>query len=126
MALAFRRTVHTSAGVNRPSPTQAAPASELPGFQDADRRPLTHARLRVLNIIGMGCAVTFERDLDDVIRARRPRWRYNRRPIIGIKQHTIRPGVHSVERAVEAGTLAGIPVMVDFWPCISEKSLAEL
>ena len=59
---------------------------------------------------------------------RRPRWRCGTRAlIVGIKTaHYMGQDFTPVERAVEAGTIAGIPVMVDFGRAYPEKSLAEL
>jgi dihydroorotase len=47
--------------------------------------------------------------------------------IVGIKTaHYMGPDFAAVDRAVEAGKLAGIPVMVDFGRVSSQKTLAEL
>ena len=47
--------------------------------------------------------------------------------IVGIKTaHYMGQDFSPVDRAVEAGTIAGIPVMVDFGRAYPTKSLAEL
>jgi dihydroorotase len=69
----------------------------------------------------------FERDLDDMQAAPTAEMALRHKGVIvGIKTaHYPGPEFIPVERAVEAGTLAGIPVMVDFGRAFPEKSLAE-
>jgi dihydroorotase len=85
--------------------------------------------LAFLNIVGHGMrGGAFEQDLDDM--ASQPAAgvaRRNRGTIVGIKTaHYAGPVWTPVERAVEAGTAADVPVMVDFGTDRPERPLAEL
>ena len=70
----------------------------------------------------------FERDLNDMEAKPTAEMALRHKGlIVGIKTaHYPGPEFTPVERAVEAGTLAGIPVMVDFGRVFPQKSLAEL
>lgn len=101
-------------------------------FEDFEDLIIDRARARVLaflNIVGHGMrGGSFEQDLDDMepgptaaIAQRYPDL------IVGIKTaHYTGIEFTAVERAVEAGTIAGIPVMVDFGRAYPEKSLETL
>ena len=101
-------------------------------FEDFKRLVIDRARTRVfafLNIVGHGMrGVQYERDLADM--QARPAAEMAMRHkglIVGIKTaHYPGREFTAVERAVEAGTIAGIPVMVDFGRAYPEKSLAVL
>jgi dihydroorotase len=101
-------------------------------FEDFKDRVIDRASTRVLafiNIVGHGMrGELFEQRLSDMeagptaLMARR-----HPRLIVGVKTaHYAGPEWTPVERAVEAGTLAGIPVMVDFGENRPERPLAEL
>jgi dihydroorotase len=101
-------------------------------FPDFKRRIVERSRTRVfafLNIIGGGMrGQQFERNLNDMeVKPTAEMALQHKGLIIGIKTaHYSGPEFTPVERAVEAGTLAGIPVMVDFGRVFPQKSLAEL
>jgi dihydroorotase len=101
-------------------------------FEDFKQRVIDRSRTRVvafLNIVGHGMrGRRFEGDLDDMQAAPAAETAQRHRGVIvGIKTaHYMGPDFRAVERAVEAGTIAGIPVMVDFGRAYPEKSLAEL
>src|SRR5215218_1851404 len=101
-------------------------------FDDFKSRVISRSRTRVLamlNIVGHGMrGGAFEQDLTDMEpQPTAELARRNRGTIVGIKTaHYAGPEWAPVERAVQAGTEADIPVMVDFgknWP---ERPLAEL
>ena len=101
-------------------------------FEEFKERVIDRSRTRVfafLNIVGHGMRGTrFERDLDDM--QPRPTAEMalkHKGLIVGIKTaHYPGPEFTAVERAVEAGTIANIPVMVDFGRVFPQKSIAEL
>jgi dihydroorotase len=101
-------------------------------FEDFKQRIIDRSKTRVLaflNIVGHGMrGGGFEQDLADM--AAQPAAdvavRY-RGVIVGVKTaHYSGPEWTPVERAVEAGTLADVPVMVDFGAKRAERPLAEL
>src|SRR5260370_24635975 len=101
-------------------------------FEDFKTRVIDRAKTRVLaflNIIGRGMrGGAFEQDLADM-EAGPTAEAALRHPglIVGIKTaHYAGPEWAPVERAVEAGTRAGIPVMVDFGANKPERPVAEL
>src|SRR6266581_9219452 len=101
-------------------------------FEDFKTRVIDRAKTRVLaflNIVGQGMrGGAFEQDLADM-EAGPTAEAALRHPglIVGIKTaHYAGPEWAPVERAVEAGTRAGIPVMVDFGASKPERPLAEL
>ena len=101
-------------------------------FDDFKQRIIDRARTRVLaflNIVGNGMrGGTYEQDLTDM-EAKPTADMARRYPglIVGIKTaHFAGPEWAPVERAVEAGTLADIPVMVDFGANRPERPVAEL
>ena len=101
-------------------------------FEDFKQRIIDRAKTRVfafLNIVGNGMrGPKFENDLTDMQAA--PAADMAKRYkglIVGIKlAHYAGPGWTAVERAVEAGTMAGIPVMVDYGPARPERPLYDL
>jgi len=101
-------------------------------FEDFNDRIITRARTRVLaflNIVGHGMrGGAFEQDVSDMEAAPAAEMaRRYRGTIVGIKTaHYAGPEWTPVEHAVEAGTLADLPVMVDFGTDHAERPLAEL
>jgi dihydroorotase len=101
-------------------------------FEDFKQRIIDRSTTRVLaflNIVGHGMrGGKFEQDLSDM--AAQPTADVARRYpglIVGIKTaHYSGPEWIPVERAVEAGTLAALPVMVDFGANRPERPLSEL
>jgi len=101
-------------------------------FDDFKTRVIDRSKTRVLaflNIVGHGMrGGKYEQDLADMeskptadMARRHPGW------IVGIKTaHYSGPEWAPVERAVEAGTAANIPVMVDFGSNLPQRPLAEL
>jgi dihydroorotase len=101
-------------------------------FEDFKAGVIDRSRTRILaflNIVGHGMrGRRFEADLEDMQPGPTAEMalRY-KGVIVGIKTaHYMGPEFTPVERAVEAGTIARIPVMVDFGRAYPEKSLAEL
>jgi len=101
-------------------------------FEDFKQRIIDRSKTRVLallNIVGNGMrGGKFEQDLTDM--EARPTadmaLRY-KGVVVGVKTaHYAGPEWTPVERAVEAGTLANIPVMVDFGTNHPERPLSEL
>jgi dihydroorotase len=101
-------------------------------FEDFKQRIIDRSKTRVLafiNIVGNGMrGGKFEQDLSDM--EAKPTadmaLRY-KGLIVGVKTaHYNGPEWAPVERAVEAGTLANIPVMVDFGANRPERPLSEL
>jgi dihydroorotase len=101
-------------------------------FEDFKQRVIDRSKTRVLaflNIVGHGMrGGKFEQDLSDM--EARPTadmaLRY-KGLIVGIKTaHFAGPEWAPVERAVEAGTVANIPVMVDFGSNRPERPMSEL
>ena len=101
-------------------------------FDDFKQRIIDRATTRVLaflNIVGHGMrGGKFEQDLQDMS-AQPTAGMARKYPglVVGIKTaHFSGPEWAPVERAVEAGTLANLPVMVDFGSRRAERPLAEL
>src|SRR5262249_24880669 len=101
-------------------------------FEDFKQRIIDRSKTRVLafiNIVGNGMrGGKFEQDLADMEAkpAAEMALRY-KGLIIGVKTaHYAGPEWTPVERAVEAGTIANIPVMVDFGINHAERPLGEL
>jgi dihydroorotase len=101
-------------------------------FEDFKQRIIDRSKTRViafLNIVGHGMrGGDFEQDLTDMVArpAADMAVRY-RGLIVGVKTaHYSGPEWTPVERAVEAGTLADVPVMVDFGANRPERTVAEL
>ena len=102
-------------------------------FTDFKDRVIDRSRTRVLamlNIVGRGMAGAkdVEQNLDDMDpRATAEQAKKNAEIVVGIKTaHYAGPEWMAVERAVEAGTLANIPVMVDFGEFRLERPFQEL
>jgi dihydroorotase len=101
-------------------------------FEDFKQRVIDRSRTRVLaflNIVGNGMrGGTYEQDLADMQAEPTANMiRQHKGLIIGVKTaHYMGPEWAPVERAVEAGTLADVPVMVDFGSGRPERPLAEL
>jgi dihydroorotase len=101
-------------------------------FEDFKQRIIDRSRTRVLaflNIVGNGMrGGRFEQDLADMeARPTADMALKHKGLIVGVKTaHYAGPEWTPVERAVEAGTLASIPVMVDFGTDHPERPLAEL
>jgi dihydroorotase len=101
-------------------------------FEDFKQRVIDRSKTRVLaflNIVGNGMrGAKFEQDLADM-EAKPTAEMARRHPglIVGVKTaHYSGPEWAPVERAVEAGTLADVPVMVDFGSNRPERPLSEL
>lgn len=101
-------------------------------FEDFKQRVIDRSKTRVLaflNIVGHGMrGAKFENDLADMEAAPAAEMA-KRYPglIVGFKTaHYAGPEWTPVEHAVEAGTMAGIPVMVDFGTDHPERPLADL
>ncbi len=101
-------------------------------FEDFKQRVIDRSKTRVLaflNIVGNGMrGGAYEQDLADMeVTPTADMARRHRGLIVGIKTaHYGGPEWAPVERAVEAGTLADVPVMVDFGSNKAERPLAEL
>jgi dihydroorotase len=101
-------------------------------FEDFKRLVIDRARTRVfafLNIVGHGMrGARYEQDVADMQAQPAAEMAMRHKGlIVGIKTaHYMGRDFTGVDRAVEAGTVAGIPVMVDFGRAYPEKSLAEL
>ena len=101
-------------------------------FDDFKERIIDRAKTRVLaflNIVGSGMrGEKYEQNLEDMESA--PTGEMAKKHpglIVGIKTaHYAGPEWAPVERAVEAGTIANVPVMVDFGANKPERPLAEL
>ncbi len=101
-------------------------------FDDFKRLIIDRSRTRVLaflNIVGHGMrGQRYEQNLGDMsARATAEAALRHKGIVVGIKTaHYARPDFTPVERAVEAGTVANIPVMVDFGRDHPERPLEEL
>jgi dihydroorotase len=101
-------------------------------FEDFNDRVISRAKTRVLaflNIVGHGMrGGTFEQDMNDMDVAPAVEMaRRHRDVIVGIKTaHFQGPAWTPVERAVAAGTQAGVPVMVDYGKDHPERPIEDL
>jgi dihydroorotase len=101
-------------------------------FDDFKQRIIDRSKTRVLaflNIVGNGMrGGRFEQDLADMEAGPTAEMaRRHRGLIVGVKTaHYSGPEWAPVERAVEAGTAADVPVMVDFGSNRTERPLSEL
>src|SRR3984893_7368125 len=101
-------------------------------FEDFKQRIIDRSKTRVLaflNIVGSGMrGATYENDLADMEAAPAAQMALRHKGlIVGIKTaHYAGPEWTPVEHAVEAGTAAKIPVMVDFGADRPERPIAEL
>src|SRR5690349_18822213 len=101
-------------------------------FEDFKQRVIDRSKTRILafiNIVGNGMrGGKYEQNLEDM-EAKPTAEMAQKYPgvIIGVKTaHYSGPEWAPVERAVEAGTIANIPVMIDFGTGRPERPLAEL
>jgi dihydroorotase len=101
-------------------------------FEDFKQRIIDRSKTRVLafiNIVGHGMrGGKFEQDLSDMEAKPTAEMALRHKGlIIGVKTaHYAGPEWAPVERAVEAGTIANIPVMVDFGINHAERPVSEL
>ena len=101
-------------------------------FPDFKQRVIDRAKTRVLamlNIVGLGMGGgEIEQDLDDMDAAATAKMaKQHRETIVGVKTaHYEGPEWIPVDRAVQAGKAAGIPVMVDFGIFRAERPHSEL
>jgi dihydroorotase len=101
-------------------------------FEDFKQRVIDRAKTRVLvflNIVGNGMrGPKFENDLNDMeVKPAAEMAQKYKGVIVGIKTaHYAGPEWTPVEHAVEAGTIANIPVMVDFGANRPERPMPEL
>jgi dihydroorotase len=100
-------------------------------FPDFKDRVIDRAKTRVLaflNIVGAGMAGAPEQDSAEMdAKAAADQAMRHKDTIVGIKTaHYTGPEWIAVERAVEAGTLANIPVMVDFGTFRPERPFQDL
>lgn len=101
-------------------------------FEDFNDRVIGRARTRVLaflNIVGHGMrGGAFEQDVADMeVQSAVEMARRHRDTIVGIKTaHYQGPAWTPVEHAVEAGTRADVPVMVDFGKDHPERPIEDL
>jgi dihydroorotase len=101
---------------------------EFPEFRD---RVIKKAKTRVLaflNIVGAGMGTGHENEPSEmVVEAAAKCAKENPDIIVGFKSaHYAGPGWPSVENAVKAGSLAGLPVMVDFGQITSSRNIDTL
>jgi len=102
-------------------------------FDSFHRRTIRRSRTRVLamlNIVGkgMGGLEQVEQDTSDMdAKATADKVKQNRQHVVGVKTaHYQAPDWIAVDRAVEAGKLAGVPVMVDFGKFTDQRPFEEL
>ena len=101
-------------------------------FPEFRRNVIERARTRVLamiNIAGVGIlSYELEQNVNDLIPEQAARVaKENKDVVVGIKSaHWWAPNFVSVERAVEAGKLANIPVMVDFGYFLKERPYSHM
>lgn len=101
-------------------------------FEDFKQRVIDRSKTRVLallNIVGNGMrGARFEQDLADMdAKPTADMALRHKGVVVGVKTaHYSGPEWAPVERAVEAGTLASIPVMVDFGTNRPERPVSEL
>jgi dihydroorotase len=101
-------------------------------FEDFKERIIDRSRTRVLaliNIVGNGMrGGKFEQDLADMEAKPTAEMALRHKGlIVGVKTaHYAGPEWKPVEQAVEAGTIANIPVMVDFGSNLPERPIGEL
>jgi dihydroorotase len=100
-------------------------------FADFKRRTIDRSRTRVLaflNIVGKGMGGAVEQDTSDMDPKRTAEAALaNKQFVVGIKTaHYAGPDWTAVDRAVEAGKIAGMPVMVDFGQFRPERPFEQL
>ena len=101
---------------------------EFPEFRDRVIRKAKTRVLAFLNIVGAGMGTGHENEaaeMDPEAAARCAK--ENAESIVGFKSaHYAGPGWPSVENAVKAGNLTGLPVMVDFGQITAERNINAL
>ena len=100
-------------------------------FPEFKRQVIDRAKTRILaflNIVGHGMRPVFEQDVSDMEpRLTATRIRQFPEILIGVKTaHYQGPEWEGVDRAVEAGQLAGVPVMVDFGDFVPARPYQDL
>ncbi len=100
-------------------------------FPDFRNRVIRRARTRVLamlNVVGAGMGTHGENDPADMDpEAMAKMAKDNPEVVVGFKSaHYAGPGWHSIDNAVKAGNLTGLPVMVDFGRATEERNLNAL
>ncbi len=100
-------------------------------FPDFKRRTIDRSKTRVLallNIVGKGMGGDMEQVTSDMdAKATAAAVKANRQFVVGIKSaHYQAPDWIAVDRAVEAGNIAGVPVMVDFGKFTKERPFEDL
>ncbi len=101
-------------------------------FEDFKNRIIDRSKTRVLaflNIVGNGMrGGTFEQDLADMeAKPTADMALKHKDVVVGVKSaHYAGPEWTPIERAVEAGTIANIPVMIDFGTNRPERPMSEL
>jgi len=100
-------------------------------FADFRQRVIDRSQTRVLafvNIVANGMGLTGEHNPEDMQPQRAADVaRENADVVVGFKTaHYAGPGWFAVDRAVEAGELTKLPVMVDFGYLVGERTLEEL
>lgn len=101
-------------------------------FPDFRRMVIDRAQVRVLamlNIVGIGIlAYELEQNVNDLDPSRTAQMAMQHKDVvIGVKSaHWWGPNFISVQRAVEAGKLANIPVMVDFGYFLKERPYSQM
>ncbi|MCW5982304.1 MAG: amidohydrolase/deacetylase family metallohydrolase [Bryobacteraceae bacterium] len=101
------------------------------GFPDFKRRTIDRSKTRVLsllNIVGKGMGGKVEQDTSDMDpKATAEAAMKNKEHVVGIKTaHYSGPDWTAVDRAVEAGKIANMPIMVDFGDFRPERPFQEL
>ena len=101
------------------------------GFPDFKRRTIDRSKTRVLsllNIVGKGMGGDVEQVTSDMdSKATAEAAVKNKQHVVGIKTaHYRAPDWTAVDRAVEAGKIANMPIMVDFGDFSSERPFQEL
>jgi len=101
---------------------------EFPEFYDRVIRKAKTRVLAFLNIVGAGMGTGHENEAAEMdAEAAAKCAKENPDPIVGFKSaHYAGPGWPSIENAVKAGNLAGLPVMVDFGQITSERNIDTL
>jgi dihydroorotase len=101
------------------------------GFPDFKRRTIDRSKTRVLsllNIVGKGMGGDVEQVTSDMDpKATAEAAMKNKQHVVGIKTaHYRAPDWTAVDRAVEAGKIANMPIMVDFGDFSAERPFQEL
>ena len=129
-----RASIHPDAFTLRSGVTTVVDAGTAGwrNFEEFKQRVIDRSRTRVfafLNIVGHGMrGLRYEQDVEEMQANPTAEMAIRHKDVIvGIKTaHYSTPDFTAVDRAVEAGTLADLPVMVDFGRNRTERSLEEL